>query len=135
MNLPMITTGLSIYGGDGHVVVALRGELDLVDAAYVAIALAAVADREPNIVVDLAGLEFTDSTGVAALARGRRRARQSGGDLRLVAPQRQVMLILSILAPTYQFAVYATTEEAVSSIAGPGGAAVLELRRSRRPPR
>jgi anti-anti-sigma factor len=39
-------------------------------------ALAAVAARKPEIVVDLGGLEFIDSSGVAALARGRKHARR-----------------------------------------------------------
>ena len=63
----------------GHVVVALYGELDLVDAAAVEAALKAVAAREPRIIVDLAGLEFIDASGVAALSRGRRHARNAGG--------------------------------------------------------
>jgi hypothetical protein len=37
---------------DGHAVVEPRGELDLADATSVAAALAAVAAREPDIIVD-----------------------------------------------------------------------------------
>ena len=81
----------------GHVVVALRGELDLLDAAAVAAALGAVAVREPRIIVDLAGLEFIDASGVAALSRGRRHARNAGGDLLLAAPQRLVRRVLAII--------------------------------------
>jgi len=68
----MFSVDLSTRECDGHVVVALRGELDLVDAADVAAALAAAVAREPRIIVDLAGLEFIDCGGVAALARGSR---------------------------------------------------------------
>ena len=75
----MFSVDLSTRECDGHVVVALRGELDLVDAADVAAALAAAVAREPRIIVDLAGLEFIDCSGVAALARGRRHAQQAGG--------------------------------------------------------
>src|SRR5258708_14218304 len=70
----MLSKDLSSSSGDGHAVVALRGELDLVDAASVAFALAMIAGRDPVIVTDLAGLEFIDSNGVMALARSRRRA-------------------------------------------------------------
>jgi anti-anti-sigma factor len=62
-----------------HVVVALRGELDLLYAAAVATALEAVAARQPRIIVDLAGLEFIDASGIASLARARRHARGAGG--------------------------------------------------------
>jgi anti-sigma B factor antagonist len=108
----VFSTDLSTRNCDGHAVVALGGELDLVDAAAVAAALASVAAREPRIIVDLAGLEFMDSSGVAALARGRRQAWQAGGDLVLAAPQREVMLVLAITRLIDAFAVYATAEEA-----------------------
>jgi anti-sigma B factor antagonist len=87
----MISTNLSMCACDGHVVVTLCGELDLIDAAYVAASLAALVGRRPAIVVDLTGLEFIGCSGVKALARDRRQARQAGGDLVLAVPQPQVM--------------------------------------------
>ena len=99
----------------GHVVVALRGELDIVDAATVAAALEAVAAREPRIIVDLAGLEFIDASGVAALSRGRRRARRAGGDLLLAAPQRRVRLVLAIIWEAEGSGVHASVAEAAAS--------------------
>ena len=109
----MFSTDLTTRSYKGYAVVALRGELDLVDAALVAAELTAVAAREPGIiVVDLAGLEFLDSCGVAALAHGRRQTRQAGGDLILAAPQRKVMRVLTIVRLPEAFSVYATVEEA-----------------------
>jgi anti-sigma B factor antagonist len=108
----MFSTDLSTRSCGGRTLVALRGELDLVDAVAVSAALASVAAREPWIIVDLAALEFIDSSGVAALARGRRQARQAGGDLVLAAPQREVMLVLAITRLIDAFRVYATVEEA-----------------------
>ena len=93
----MFSMDLDSGESGGYVVVTLRGELDLVDAATVAAALRAVAAREPRIIVDLAGLEFIDASGVGALARGRRHARNAGGDLLLAAPQRRVRLVLAII--------------------------------------
>jgi anti-sigma B factor antagonist len=52
----------------GYVVVALRGELDLLFAPAVATALVDLAARQPRIIADLAGLEFIDASGIAALA-------------------------------------------------------------------
>jgi anti-sigma B factor antagonist len=108
----MFSTDLSTRSGDGYAVVALRGELDLADAGVVAAELAAVAARQPRIIVDLAGLDFIDSSGVAALARGRRQAWQAGGDLILAAPQRRVTRVLAIIRLAEAFSVYATVEEA-----------------------
>ena len=78
----------------------------------VAAALGAVAAREPGIIVDLAGLEFIDSSGVAALVRGRRQAWEAGGDLVLAAPQQTVMRVLAVIRLANAFSVYATVEEA-----------------------
>ena len=115
----MFSTNLSTRSCDGRAVVALRGELDLVDAAAVAAALTAVAAREPQIIVDLAGLEFIDSSGVTALARGRRRAWRAGGDLVLAAPQQKVLRVLAVIRLAEAFSVYATVEEAVGEAGHP----------------
>ena len=112
----------------GHVVVALRGELDLLDAAAAAAALGAVAARTPWIIVDLAGLEFIDATGVAALSRGRRHARNAGGDLLLAAPQGLVRRVLEIIWEIDGFAVYASVAEAAAS-AGASRPAVVPIQR------
>lgn len=112
----------------GYVVVTLRGELDLMDAAAVAAALGVVAAREPRIIVDLAGLEFMDASGVAALSRGRQHARNAGGDLLLAAPQRQVRRVLAIIWEVDGFAVHASVAEAAAS-AGASWQAVVPIPR------
>ena len=86
----MFNVELSTRECGGRVVVGLRGELDVADAVSVAASLAAIAAGHPQVIIDLAGLEFIDSSGVAALARGRKLARQAGGDMLLAAPRQQV---------------------------------------------
>jgi anti-sigma B factor antagonist len=108
----MFSVDLSTREGDGHVIVVLGGDLDIVDAVGVAAALAVVAARAPEIIVDLAGLEFIDSSGVAALARGRKLARHAGGDLLLAAPQHQVLRVLTLTRLIDVFPVYASVDEA-----------------------
>jgi anti-anti-sigma factor len=93
---PMVSVDLSTRDCDGHVIVMLRGEPDVADAAAVAAALAVIAACEPEIIVDPTGLEFVDSSGVAALARRRKLARHAGGDLLLAAPQHQVLRVLAL---------------------------------------
>jgi len=100
---------------DGRVVVVLRGELDVADAASLVAALAAVAAREREIIVDLAGLDFIDSSGVAALVRVRKHARRAGGDLLLAAPQKQVLRVLALTRMIEVLAVHDCVDEAVVS--------------------
>jgi anti-sigma B factor antagonist len=108
---------MSLGSGEsrGYVVVMPRGELDLASAPAVAAALGVVAARDPRIIVDLAGLEFIDASGVAALSRGRKHARNAGGDLLLAAPQRRVRRVLAIIWEVDGFAVHASVAEAAAS--------------------
>ncbi len=127
----MFSVDLSTHEFGGHIVVSLGGELDVVDAAGVAAALVTFAEREPQMIVDLAALEFIDSSGVAALARGRKLARHAGGDLLLAAPRRQVLRVLAITRLVDDFSVYASVEEAADS-AGRSRRVVVPMRRPRR---
>jgi anti-sigma B factor antagonist len=111
----MISVDLSTRECDGHVVVALCGVLDVADAASVAVALTAAAARERDVIIDLAGLEFIDSSGVAALVRGRRQARHAGGELLLAAPRPRVLRVLTLTRLLDVFPVYASVAEAAGS--------------------
>ena len=107
----MFSVQLSTRECPGHVTVALSGELDLVDATDVAVALAAASNREPLVIVDLAGLNFIDASGVAALARGQHYARGGGGELLLSAPRDQVRKMLAIVFPAGDFFVAASAPD------------------------
>jgi anti-anti-sigma regulatory factor len=61
------------------------------NVSAVAAGLAVVTAREPWVVMDLAGQEFIDCSGVAMLALGQEVARHAGGELLLAAPQRRVL--------------------------------------------
>ena len=76
--------------------------------------LAAAVAREPGVIVDLAGLEFIDCSGVAAL--GRAAGPPAGrGDLLLAAPQRRVLRVLAVTRLAGEFSVHASVEEAAGS--------------------
>jgi anti-sigma B factor antagonist len=114
----MISAGLSTREDGGHLIVTLRGELDVVDAASLAAALAAA--RGPRIIIDLAELEFIDCSGLRMLARAREQARQSGGDLLLAAPRRQVRRILALTGLAGVFSVH-TSLAGAAQTAGRSG--------------
>jgi len=64
---------LSTRDDDGQVVVVLRGDLDVTEAAKVAASPTVVAASGRHVIVDLEGLEYIDSSGLAALVLGRQR--------------------------------------------------------------
>ena len=109
--------GMDLESGapGGHIVAALRGELDLVHAADVTAALVGVTALEPRIIVDLSGLGFIDARGVAALSRGRRQARNAGGYLLLAGPQPQVQRVLAIIWDADGTSVHASVAAAAAS--------------------
>jgi anti-sigma B factor antagonist len=114
----MFSMDLGSGQSGGYVVVALRGELDLMNAAAVVAALRVVAAREPRIIVDLSRLEFIDVSGIAALSHARRRARDAGGDLLLAAPQPQVQRVLAIIWEASGPCLPASVAEAVRNDCG-----------------
>jgi anti-sigma B factor antagonist len=114
---PMFSIDLTTRQREDWAVVALRGQLDVTDAASTAAALIAIAADARAVIIDLAALEFIDSSGLAALGLVRRHARQAGGDLLLVAPQRQVLRFLTVTRLIDVFSVHACVQDAASSAA------------------
>src|SRR5260370_26920184 len=102
---PMVSMNLSSRECDGRAVVALRGELDVVDAASVAAALTAVAVRPPGMIVDLAGLEVIYSRGPAALVLAPEQAKESRGGPLLSAPPDQGLGGPSVPPPARAFSL------------------------------
>lgn len=95
-------------GGVG--ILHLDGRLNMVTAGEVRELVATtVAGGHPRVVVDLAGVDFMDSSGLGALINGLKIARQAGGDLRIASPNEQVKLVLQLtnverVLPAYESA-------------------------------
>jgi anti-sigma B factor antagonist len=72
---------IKLVGGPVHIV-QLHGELDLATAPRVAEELARIEAQHPEeIVIDLSGLEFLDSTGIRLLVMANARAQGNGTTL------------------------------------------------------
>jgi anti-sigma B factor antagonist len=123
----MFSAELTTREHDGQAVVALRGELDVIEAASLAAALVAVAARAPRIIADLAALDFIDSSGAAALVLARREARRAGGDLLLAAPREQVLRFLNASGLIDVFRVLASAEQTAAGRAGRSPRAVTAM--------
>jgi anti-sigma B factor antagonist len=71
--------------------VALHGEIDGSNARDLELELIRIeATGVSRIVLDLSGLEFVESTGLAVIVRAHRRAKQNGHSLGFVRPQGHV---------------------------------------------
>jgi len=99
--------------GDGVAVLQLDGRLNMVTASCLRDHVgSAVASGQNRIAVDLAGIEFIDSSGLGALINGLKTARQAGGDLRIAAPNDQVKLVLQLTNMERLLTAYDSAETA-----------------------
>jgi anti-anti-sigma factor len=79
----------------GTTTLTLLGEVDVLTVDQVRVAMdEALAARPREVVVELGGLDFIDSTGLGALISGFQRARDAGIGFRLAHPSRAVHQIL-----------------------------------------
>jgi anti-anti-sigma factor len=75
---------MSVDDRDGRAYVTLRGELDIATAPELEQLVNERLDSGREVVVDLRGLEFMDSSGIRVLVAGHTRAGRSGTRLVVV---------------------------------------------------
>jgi anti-sigma B factor antagonist len=96
-------------------VVVLSGELDLATAPQLRARLAAMIENgEKQIVLDLTGLEFIDSTGLSVLVMVFKRTQAAGGSMVIRNPSSGVTRIFEITGLSSLFAM-GVDEEALPS--------------------
>jgi len=78
-----------------EVVIAVAGEGDMVSAPTLKAALEA-CDVRADVVLDVEGVTFMDSTGLNLVVAHARRAHPAGGSIRLRAPCPQIQRLLKI---------------------------------------
>lgn len=66
-----------------------------------------------NIVINLEGVEFIDSTGLSTLVQGMKRARELNGDIRLSGLRQPVRMIFELTRLDKVFETYITEEQAI----------------------
>ncbi|MGH9265725.1 MAG: STAS domain-containing protein [Acidimicrobiales bacterium] len=82
----------------GQAVVAVAGELDMTTAPELSRSLAPVLDQHPrDVTLDLAGVDFIDSTGLTLLVRTSKALQAHEGALHLLAATPPVRRVLEIV--------------------------------------
>lgn len=103
------------HHADRTAVLTLSGRLSAVNVSELRSAVTSVVDQGwSHVLLELSGVSFIDSSGLGGIISGLKTARQAGGDLRLVAPAEQVMMILKLTNLDQILAVYPTIESAVT---------------------
>lgn len=111
---------------DAWTVLRIHGELDLVSSPVVRQSVhRAVAAGRHEVVLDLSGVFFCDSSGVNVLIASRRLMKSCGGRLRLILPARgaadgsHVNKVLGALGVRRLFEVYPDTDTATDEESTP----------------
>jgi anti-anti-sigma factor len=100
-------------------VVSVGGEVDLGTASQLNdTALDALREVSPNLVLDLAGVTFMDSTGLKVLLTISRRAELADGSFAVAGATRSVRRVLSLTGLDQTFALYDTVEDALAATSG-----------------
>ncbi len=117
---PEITADFSIEAESANdaTVVRVIGELDLATHERLSDELTAIAAKGGPIVVDLAGCDFVDSSGIRALLVGMEAAEENGGRLVLAGVKPQVERILDVTGVAGPVPVHASAKEALASLNG-----------------
>jgi anti-sigma B factor antagonist len=99
-----------------HTVLAVKGEIDVYTAPRLREKLVdLVSQGRRQIVVDLEGVDFLDSTGLGVLVGGLKRLRSNGGDLSLVCTQARILKVFEITGMTTVFSISASVDEATAN--------------------
>jgi anti-sigma B factor antagonist len=100
---------------DGWSVVDVAGEIDVATAPRLREqVISLIGDGRYRIVVDMAGVDFIDSTGLGVLISGLKRTRTHDGDFVLVCTEPRILKVFEITGLTAVFSVHDTVEDAVA---------------------
>jgi anti-sigma B factor antagonist len=98
----------------GATVIEPSGRLDMLAAPQLkSLVASAVTSGKTPVVVDLARVEFLDSSGLGALISGLRATRQAGGDLRIAGAAAQVLAVLELTNIDRIIPPYGNVEDAL----------------------
>lgn len=96
----------------------LEGEVDVYTAPVLRQAIMdQVEGGVKHLLINLARVEYLDSTGLGILIGGVKRLKEQGGSLRLVGPSARIQRIFEITGLNKIFDVYASEQEALGTAA------------------
>jgi anti-sigma B factor antagonist len=99
----------------GSVVVSFSGEVDLEHSPQAREILLDQVGRRRRLLVDLSGVDYIDSSGIASLVEAFQKAKKIGIDFALAAPNPAAMRVLALARLDRVFRIFATVEEGLDA--------------------
>ncbi|MFJ2744933.1 STAS domain-containing protein [Streptomyces sp. NPDC087440] len=113
---PLKTLTITVRQAATGPVVAVVGDLDYDTAGDLRARLAEIPlTAGERLVVELAGMEFCDSTGITALIAARNHALAANAGIALAAVPEHTLRVLNLVGLDQVFALYDSTGEATST--------------------
>ena len=107
--------GFEVDQRGNYAVLAVRGKVDVYTAPRLRERLIElVSQGSHQVVVDLEGVDFLDSTGLGVLVGGLKRLRSHDGDMILVCTQPRILKVFEITGLTKVFSIHDTVESATT---------------------
>jgi anti-sigma B factor antagonist len=108
---------LNVYSeATGFTVIAVGGEIDVYTAPKLREKLIGLVEEGSyQLIVDMEGVDFLDSTGLGVLVGGLKRVRAHDGWIDLVCTQSRILRIFRITGLNKVFSIYDTVAEATAA--------------------
>ncbi|HEX2155344.1 MAG TPA: STAS domain-containing protein [Acidimicrobiia bacterium] len=89
--------GIDVSEEGSRAVAALRGEIDYGNVAQLRSSLLGLSQGSATeVVVDMAGVTFVDSTALSVLVQAKQRLAESGRQMSIIDPQPRVIRVLRL---------------------------------------
>jgi anti-sigma B factor antagonist len=104
---------LNEYAAGNTTVIEVSGEIDVYTAPRLREKIIALVDAGSyDLIIDMEGVEFLDSTGLGVLVGGLKRVRLHDGSIVLVCTQSRILRIFRITGLSKVFEIYESVSEA-----------------------
>jgi anti-anti-sigma factor len=103
-------------------VISVRGDLDIVTSPSLDECMSEARHESDQIILDLAGVEFMDTSALAVIVGHWKRLEASDGTLSLVGARYRYTKTLWITGLADRLAMYDTVEQALGALASHSGA-------------
>ena len=112
---------LNVYSeATGFTVIAVGGEIDVYTAPKLREKLISLVEAGSyQLIVDMEGVDFLDSTGLGVLVGGLKRVRAHDGWIDLVCTQSRILRIFRITGLNKVFSIFDTVPDAIAAHAIP----------------